>query len=122
MVDVHPRERGRLAEPDLLVTKPYIDGKWVDGSAPPVRVDDPYTLEVFSEVAAVGPGEALMRRHPAVLAKEGAAATRDAAPRSDTRPRLPALSARLGATQRGPTSKATAPLTPTLLSLSDLRD
>ncbi len=48
------RARGRLAEPDLLLSKAYIDGEWVDGSGPPIAVDDPFTLEVFAEVASVG--------------------------------------------------------------------
>jgi len=47
------RERGGLSEPDLLVSKAYIGGAWVDAKAAPIKVDDPYTLEVFAEVASV---------------------------------------------------------------------
>jgi len=47
----HPR--GQLSQPDLLLTKAYIGGKWVAGDAAPIAVDDPFTQEVFAEVASV---------------------------------------------------------------------
>ncbi|HEX6997716.1 MAG TPA: NAD-dependent succinate-semialdehyde dehydrogenase [Gammaproteobacteria bacterium] len=55
MVDVtKPRGRGRLSEPDLLISKAYVGGEWIGGSADPIQVDDPFTLDVFAEVASVG--------------------------------------------------------------------
>jgi succinate-semialdehyde dehydrogenase/glutarate-semialdehyde dehydrogenase len=51
-------ERGKLDEADLLVTSNLIGGKWIGGSAKPIAVDDPYTLEVFAEVASLGAAEA----------------------------------------------------------------
>jgi len=47
-------QRGKLDETDLLVTRDYIGGEWIDGAAKPIEVDDPFTLEVFAEVASVG--------------------------------------------------------------------
>jgi succinate-semialdehyde dehydrogenase/glutarate-semialdehyde dehydrogenase len=46
--------RGKLDEPDLLVSKAYIGGQWVGGDGKPVAVDDPYTLEAIAEVPGLG--------------------------------------------------------------------
>ena len=46
--------RGKLDEPDLLVSKAYIGGQWVAGDGKPVVVDDPYTLEAITEVPGLG--------------------------------------------------------------------
>ena len=46
--------RGKLDEPDLLVSEAYIGGQWVGGDGKPVAVDDPYTLEAIAEVPGLG--------------------------------------------------------------------
>ena len=51
-------ERGKLDEADLLVTRNLVGGKWIGGNARPIAVDDPFTLDVIAEVAAVGEAEA----------------------------------------------------------------
>ncbi|MBN1239241.1 MAG: NAD-dependent succinate-semialdehyde dehydrogenase [Gammaproteobacteria bacterium] len=43
-----------MAEPDLLVSKAFIGGEWVGTVAAPIEVDDPFTQDVFAEVASVG--------------------------------------------------------------------
>ncbi|TIX52117.1 NAD-dependent succinate-semialdehyde dehydrogenase [Alteraurantiacibacter aquimixticola] len=50
--------RGRLDEADLLETRNLINGDWVGGTAAPIAVDDPFTLEVIAEIASVGEREA----------------------------------------------------------------
>jgi succinate-semialdehyde dehydrogenase / glutarate-semialdehyde dehydrogenase len=45
--------RGTLTEPGLLQTSAYIGGRWVNADAAPIAVDDPFTLEVFAQVASV---------------------------------------------------------------------
>ena len=52
------QQRGKLDEADLLVTRNLIGGKWIGGDAKPIAVDDPFTLDVIAEVAAVGEAEA----------------------------------------------------------------
>ncbi len=52
------RERGALAEPDLLVERAYIDGEWLKGDRAPIEVDDPFTLAAFGEVPNLGAAEA----------------------------------------------------------------
>jgi succinate-semialdehyde dehydrogenase/glutarate-semialdehyde dehydrogenase len=52
------RERGALAEPDLLVERALIDGQWVKGDRAPIAVDDPFTLASFGEVPNLGAAEA----------------------------------------------------------------
>ncbi|MCW2395252.1 MULTISPECIES: NAD-dependent succinate-semialdehyde dehydrogenase [unclassified Sphingobium] len=47
------RQRGELDEKDLLLSKAYVAGKWVDGSGDPIAVDDPYTLETVGQVPRV---------------------------------------------------------------------
>jgi len=47
-------ERGKLDQPDLLVSKAYVGGKWIAGDGKPVAVDDPYTLEPIAEVPGLG--------------------------------------------------------------------
>ena len=51
-------ERGKLDEADLLVTRNLVGGKWIGGNARPIEVDDPFTLDVIAEIAAVGETEA----------------------------------------------------------------
>ncbi|MGV3555605.1 MAG: NAD-dependent succinate-semialdehyde dehydrogenase [Croceibacterium sp.] len=48
------QSRGKLDEPDLLVSKAFIGGRWIAGDGKPVVVDDPYTLEAVSEVPGLG--------------------------------------------------------------------
>src|SRR5690606_16671160 len=52
------QQRGKLDEADLLVTRNLIGGKWIGGDAKPIAVDDPFTLDVIAEIAAVGEAEA----------------------------------------------------------------
>lgn len=51
-------QRGRLDEADLLVTRNLVAGKWIAGSAKPIAVDDPYTLDIIAEVAGSSAAEA----------------------------------------------------------------
>lgn len=51
-------ERGKLSEADLLVTRNLVGGKWIGGSKAPIAVDDPFTLDVITEIASVGEAEA----------------------------------------------------------------
>jgi succinate-semialdehyde dehydrogenase/glutarate-semialdehyde dehydrogenase len=51
-------ERGKLDEAELLVTRNLVGGKWIGGTARPIEVDDPFTLGVIAEIAAVGEAEA----------------------------------------------------------------
>src|SRR5262245_27136032 len=46
--------RGALDEPDLLLSKAYVAGKWVSGDGAPIPVDDPFTLEQFGEIPDLG--------------------------------------------------------------------
>jgi succinate-semialdehyde dehydrogenase/glutarate-semialdehyde dehydrogenase len=46
--------RGKLDEADLLISRNWIDGKWIDGNRQPIPVDDPFTLEDFAEVPNLG--------------------------------------------------------------------
>ena len=48
------KERGKLDEPDLLLSKAYVGGKWIGGDGKPIAVDDPYTLETITEVPGLG--------------------------------------------------------------------
>ena len=48
------QERGKLDQPDLLVSKAYVGGQWIAGDGQPVEVDDPYTLEPIGEVPGLG--------------------------------------------------------------------
>ena len=48
------QSRGKLDEPDLLVSKAFIGGRWIAGDGKQVVVDDPYTLEAVSEVPGLG--------------------------------------------------------------------
>jgi succinate-semialdehyde dehydrogenase/glutarate-semialdehyde dehydrogenase len=50
--------RGALAEGDLLVTRAYIGGQWIEGSRQPIAVEDPFTLDGFAEVPNLGAQEA----------------------------------------------------------------
>ena len=43
-------ERGKLDEPDLLVSRAWIGGEWIAGDTQPIAVDDPFTLEPIAEV------------------------------------------------------------------------
>ncbi|WEK47784.1 MAG: NAD-dependent succinate-semialdehyde dehydrogenase [Candidatus Andeanibacterium colombiense] len=47
-------ERGALDEPDLLIEKAYVAGKWIGGSGAPIPVEDPFTLSPFGEIPDVG--------------------------------------------------------------------
>lgn len=44
------KKRVALNEPDLLLSKAYIDGRWCGSSAAPIAVDDPFTLETIGEI------------------------------------------------------------------------
>jgi succinate-semialdehyde dehydrogenase/glutarate-semialdehyde dehydrogenase len=46
--------RGKLDEPDLLVSKAFVGGKWIGGDGKPIEVDDPYTLDAITEVPGLG--------------------------------------------------------------------
>ncbi len=46
--------RGKLDQPDLLISKAFVGGKWIGGDGKPVEVDDPYTLEEIAEVPGLG--------------------------------------------------------------------
>ena len=48
------KQRGKLDQPDLLVSKAYVGGQWIAGDGKPVEVDDPYTLEPIAEVPGLG--------------------------------------------------------------------
>ena len=48
------KQRGKLDQPDLLVSKAYVGGQWIAGDGQPVEVDDPYTLEPIGEVPGLG--------------------------------------------------------------------
>ncbi|MBU0556923.1 MAG: NAD-dependent succinate-semialdehyde dehydrogenase [Alphaproteobacteria bacterium] len=47
------RQRGELDEKDLLLSKAYVAGQWVDGTGDPIDVDDPFTLETVGQVPRV---------------------------------------------------------------------
>jgi succinate-semialdehyde dehydrogenase/glutarate-semialdehyde dehydrogenase len=49
--------RGKLDNPDLLISKNLIDGKWIGGNRQPITVDDPFTLADFAEVPNLGADE-----------------------------------------------------------------
>ena len=49
--------RGALDEPDLLLNKAYVAGKWLGGHAAPIPVDDPFTLGQFGEIPNLGADE-----------------------------------------------------------------
>lgn len=51
-------QRGALNEGDLLVSRAFVDGKWIDGDKAPIAVEDPYTLDQFGEVPNLGEAEA----------------------------------------------------------------
>lgn len=51
-------QRGALNEPDLLISKNLIGGKWIGGNRAPIAVDDPFLLEDFAEVPNLGTEEA----------------------------------------------------------------
>jgi succinate-semialdehyde dehydrogenase/glutarate-semialdehyde dehydrogenase len=51
-------QRGSLDNADLLVTRNLVAGRWIAGSARPIVVDDPFTLDVIAEVAGVNEAEA----------------------------------------------------------------
>jgi succinate-semialdehyde dehydrogenase/glutarate-semialdehyde dehydrogenase len=46
--------RGKLDEPDLLVSRALIGGHWIAGDAAPIAVDDPFTLDTVAEVPSLG--------------------------------------------------------------------
>ncbi|MBO9498050.1 MAG: NAD-dependent succinate-semialdehyde dehydrogenase [Novosphingobium sp.] len=46
--------RGALDEPDLLLNKAYVAGRWIAGDGAPIAVDDPFTLAQFGEIPDVG--------------------------------------------------------------------
>ena len=48
------QQRGKLDQPDLLVSKAYVGGQWIAGGGKPVEVDDPYTLGTIAEVPGLG--------------------------------------------------------------------
>jgi succinate-semialdehyde dehydrogenase/glutarate-semialdehyde dehydrogenase len=54
---VSAAERGRLAEPDLLVTRALIGGEWLTGEREPIAVEDPFTTAAFAEVPNLGATE-----------------------------------------------------------------
>lgn len=45
--------RGKLSQPDLLLSKAYVDGEWTSGAGAPISVDDPFTLEHIGEIPAL---------------------------------------------------------------------
>ncbi|AKH42136.1 succinate-semialdehyde dehydrogenase/glutarate-semialdehyde dehydrogenase [Altererythrobacter atlanticus] len=45
--------RGKLDEADLLISRAYVAGEWLEGDDTPIRVEDPFTLETIAEVASV---------------------------------------------------------------------
>jgi len=47
------RQRGELDEKDLLLSKAYVAGQWVDGTGDPIDVDDPFTLATVGQVPRV---------------------------------------------------------------------
>lgn len=49
--------RGALAEPDLLLSRALVGGEWISGSAAPIGIDDPFTLDLFAEVPNLGAAE-----------------------------------------------------------------
>jgi succinate-semialdehyde dehydrogenase/glutarate-semialdehyde dehydrogenase len=46
--------RGKLNEPDLLVSRASIGGEWIADGKAPIAVDDPFTLETITEVPNLG--------------------------------------------------------------------
>jgi succinate-semialdehyde dehydrogenase/glutarate-semialdehyde dehydrogenase len=46
--------RGKLDEPDLLISQAYVGGRWIGGEGNPVEIDDPYTLDPITEVPGLG--------------------------------------------------------------------
>ena len=50
--------RGELAEKDLLISRAYIDGKWIEGDGEPIPVDDPFLQQQFVQVPRLGADEA----------------------------------------------------------------
>lgn len=46
--------RGKLDEPDLLVSRALIGGEWIAGNKAPIAVDDPFTLDTVAEVPNLG--------------------------------------------------------------------
>lgn len=51
-------ERGALEQSDLLISRAYIDGEWVQGGSAPLAVEDPFTLATTGEVPNLGADEA----------------------------------------------------------------
>ena len=51
-------QRGALKESDLLISRAYVGGEWIDGSKAPIAVEDPFTLNEFGEVPNLGEAEA----------------------------------------------------------------
>lgn len=51
------QERGALAETDLLISRAYIGGEWLQGNKAPIAVEDPFTLAAFGEVPNLGADE-----------------------------------------------------------------
>ena len=50
--------RGKLDNPDLMISKAYVGGEWKGGDAKPIEVEDPFTLKVFAEVPTLGEKQA----------------------------------------------------------------
>ena len=46
-------QRGKLDQPDLLISKAFVAGKWVGGDNDPIVVDDPFTGDTITEIASV---------------------------------------------------------------------
>ncbi len=46
-------QRGKLQQPDLLISKAFVAGKWVDGDNDPIAVDDPFTGDTITQIASV---------------------------------------------------------------------
>jgi succinate-semialdehyde dehydrogenase/glutarate-semialdehyde dehydrogenase len=51
-------KRGALTEGDLLISRAFVGGAWIEGSNAPITVEDPFTLDVFGEVPNLGETEA----------------------------------------------------------------